>query len=237
MGDNEWRDEDEWPIARTQWQEFYLHSGGAANTLAGDGNLSREAPSDDEPADAYVYNPKLPTPATPDLDKFPSPDYPLDNRWRLRRDDVLVFTSDPLDADFEVTGQAEAILFASSDCPDTDWHATICDVHPDGHSEELSWACLRAAHRGGLMTAPEPLTPGQIHEFKLTFPATSNVWRKGHRLRLTIASAHFPMAYPNPNTNAPIGDDDDILVATNSVFHTAFHPSHVRLPVVPKADA
>ncbi len=65
-------------------------------------------------------------------------------------------------------------------------------------------------HRGGLMTPPEPLTPHQMHEFKLTFPATSNVWRKGHRLRLTIASAHFPMAYPNPNTNAPIGDDDDI---------------------------
>ena len=104
MGRNEWRDEDQWPPAGTAVTPFYFHSNGRANTLGGDGSLSRETPSGDERPDSYVYNPEDPTLSTPDLGKFPSPDYPLDNRWRIRRDDVLVYTSEPLDEDLEITG-------------------------------------------------------------------------------------------------------------------------------------
>lgn len=232
MGRNEWRDEDEWPPRGTTVVPFYLHSGGRANTLGGDGTLSREAPSGNEPSDSYIYNPENPTPSTPDMSKFPSPDYPLDNRWRIRRDDVLVYTSDPLEADLEITGHPFFTLFASSDCPDTDWHVTLADVLPDGRSEELTWGCLRAACRGGVDVPPEALEPGTVYEFKIEMPATSNLFKRGHRLRVTIASAHFPMACINPNTNAAIGDDDEVRLATNTVHHSSVYASCLLAPVV-----
>jgi uncharacterized protein len=231
MGRNEWRSEDEWPPSGTKTVEFYLHSGGRANTLAGDGRISTASPAEDEPSDTYVYNPEHPVLSTPDFDKFPSPDYPLDNRWRLRRDDVLVYTSDPLEADLEITGHPFVRLFASSDCPDTDWHATLCDVLPDGRSEELTWGCLRAAYRAGSGVPPGAIEPGKIIEYRIEMPATSNLWKQGHRLRVTITSSHFPMASINPNTNAPTGDDEETRIATNTVHHTRAHPSCLLAPV------
>jgi putative CocE/NonD family hydrolase len=233
MGRNQWRYEDEWPPAGTRTVEFYLHSGGRANTLAGDGGLSREAPSGEEQPDTYVYNPENPVLSVPDFDKFPSPDYPLDNRWRLRRDDVLVYTSAPLDEEFEITGHPFFRLYASSDCPDTDWHVTLSEVLPDGRSEELSWGCMRAAYRAGTRVPPSAIEPGKVYEYTIEMPATSNLFRKGNRVRVAIASSHFPMATINPNTNAPTGSDDDVRIATNSVHHSKIHASCLLAPVAP----
>jgi uncharacterized protein len=236
MGRDEWRDEDEWPPAGTTVRELYLHSGGAANTIAGDGTLSWDAPTGDEPGDTYVYNPDHPVWSTPDLDKFPSPDYPLDNRWRLRRDDVLVYTSALLEDEVEITGHPHVRLYASSDCPDTDWHVTLCDVLPDGRSEELLWGCLRAAYRHGSDVPPTAIEPGKVEEYTLEMPATSNLFQRGHRIRLTITSSHFPMAAINPNTNAPTGDDDEVRIATNTVHHSRIHASCLLAPVAPSAN-
>ncbi|HYI13753.1 MAG TPA: CocE/NonD family hydrolase [Thermomicrobiales bacterium] len=234
MGDNEWREGDSWPPAGTVETPFYLHSGGAANTLAGNGTISRTAPNGDEPADSYVYNPDNPTPSVQDISALPFGDVPFDNRWKLRRDDVLVYTSEPLVADLEITGHPFVVLHAESDCPDTDWYVALCDVHPDGRSERLTSGGLRAAYREGLDAQPTAIEPGRVYEYRIELMATSNVWKAGHRLRVTVASANWPGSARNPNTNAPTGDDDEIRIATNTVHHTRAYPSRLLAPVVAK---
>jgi putative CocE/NonD family hydrolase len=231
-GTNQWRDEDQWPLANAVETRFYLHSGGSANTLAGDGSLRIEPAGDEEPADMYVYNPEDPTPSWTDFEGLWFADRPLDNRWRLRRDDVLVYTSAPLDHDLELTGHPFVVLHASSDCPDTDWHVTLCDVLPDGRSEELTSGCLRAAYRNGLEAPTSPIEPGRIYEYRVEMAAISNAWQPGHRIRITVASADFPDKARNPNTNAPTGDDDELRIAHNSIYHTAAYPSHLIAPVI-----
>jgi putative CocE/NonD family hydrolase len=232
MGTNQWRDEEQWPPAGMALTPFYLHSGGSANTLAGDGVLSARQPAEDEPNDSYIYNPDNPTPSWSDLGNYPFGDRPFDNRWRLRRDDVLVYTSEPLEEDLEITGHPFVVLHAASDCPDTDWHVTLSDVLPDGRSDQLTYGCMRAAYREGLDAQPSPIEPGRVYSYRIELMATSNVWKRGHRLRVTIASADYPNKARNPNTNAAPGDDDTWKVAHNSIFHTAEYPSHLLAPVV-----
>lgn len=234
MGDNEWREGDQWPPAGTVETPFYLHSAGAANTLAGNGSISRAAPDGDEPIDSYIYNPDNPTPSVQDIASLPFGDVPFDNRWKLRRDDVLVYTSEPLDADLEITGHPFIVLHAESDCPDTDWFVALCDVHPDGRSDELTSGAVRAAYRDGIEAQPTPIEPGHVYEYRIELMATSNVWKAGHRLRVTVASAAWPGAARNPNTNAPTGDDDEVRIATNTVHHTRAYPSRLLAPVVTK---
>ena len=236
MGRNEWRDEDQWPPTGTVVTPFYFHSGGQANTLGGDGTLSSDAPDGDEPGDTYVYNPDYPTPSVPDLSALPFGDTPFDNRWRLRRDDVLVYSSAPLDEEIEITGHPFITLFAESDCVDTDWHVTLCDVLPDGRSDELTSGMLRAARREGTHASLSAIEPGQIYEYRLELMATSNVWKVGHRLRVTVASANYPAAARNPNTNAAPGDDADSVVAHNTVHHSPAYPSCLLAPVVRAAQ-
>ncbi len=233
MGDNEWRDEDVWPPAGTVETPFYFHSGGSANTISGDGTLSCDPPAKEEPADTYTYDPDNPTPSVPDLSALPFGDVPLDNRWKLDRDDVLVYTSMPLTEDVEITGHPFVMLHGESDCPDTDWHVALCDVHPDGRSEHLVTGLLRAAYRDGLEATPTPIEPGKIYEYRIELMATSNVFKAGHSIRVTVASASWPGSARNPNTNAPAGDDDVVCVAQNTVHHSPLYPSHLLAPVVP----
>jgi putative CocE/NonD family hydrolase len=232
MGRNEWRDEEQWPPAGARTVPFYFHSEGHANTLGGDGTLSRECPAADDPGDTYTYDPDDPTSSVQDLSAWPFQEQLLDRRWRQRRDDVLVYTSAPLEDDLEVTGHPYIVLFATSDCPDTDWHVALCDVLPNGKSEELSAGCLRATYREGLEATPTPIEPGRVYEYRIELLATSNVWKRGHRLRVTVASANFPSNARNPNTNARVGDDESWQVAHNTVCHSSSNPSHLLAPVV-----
>lgn len=230
MGANEWRDHDVWPPAGTVETPFYLHSGGNANTAAGDGRLSGETPESDAAPDGYTYDPDDPTPSVPDLSVLPFGDTPLDNAWKLDRADTLVYTSEPLAEDLEVTGHPRMVLYAESDRVDTDWHVSLCDVFPDGRSDRITSACLRAAYRDGIDAAPTPIEPGRVYEYRLEFMATSNVWLAGHRLRVTVASADFPLSARNPNTNAPAGEDGESVVARNEVHHSREFPSRLVLP-------
>lgn len=236
MGEGVWRDEREWPLARTQWTPYYLHSGGHANSLRGDGRLSPEPPAA-EPADTFTYDPEHPVPTMGGCNCCNPEIVPwgvFDQRPVEIRDDVLVFTSAPLSADLEVTGPIVVHLFAASDGPDTDFTAKLVDVFPDGTAWNLCDGIIRGRYRKGRGPA-ELLTPGRIEEFIIDLWVTSNLFRAGHAIRLEISSSNFPRFDRNLNTGAAIADDAQPRLARQEIFHDADHPSHVLLPVVPRS--
>jgi hypothetical protein len=155
-----------------------------------------------------------------------------DQRATEARRDVLVYTSDVLEKDFEVTGPIVMHLFAASDAPDTDFVARLVDVHPDGYAQNLTDGILRARYRRGAQ--PELLQPNQVYEFRIDLWATANVFRAGHRIRVDITSSNFPRWDRNPNTGAPIGADTPLHIAHQTIFHDAAHPSQIILPVIPR---
>ncbi len=228
MGANRWRDEQEWPPSRAHLTRYYLHSGGAANTVADDGMLSTEVPAD-EPPDEYLYDPADPasTGAMGGYSRAPSDPTEIETR-----PDVLVYTSAPLAEDLEVTGYIELALWVASTAPDTDFTAKLIDVAPDGAARTLTDGILRARYRKG-RTTPELLTPGVPAEMRVDLLATSNVFLRGHRIRLEISSSNFPRFDRNPNTGAAFGADAELRTARQSVFHDSLRASHLLLPVVP----
>ncbi|MDB5082513.1 MAG: CocE/NonD family hydrolase [Chloroflexi bacterium] len=233
MGENVWRDEQEWPLARTQYTPYYLHSGGSANSLTGNGYLSPEKPGA-ETADQYTYDPSNPVTTRGGgllMNQLFKPGV-ADQQGRERRQDVLVYTTEPLDHALEVTGPVEVRLWAASDAPDTDFVATLVDVHPDGFAQNLVDGIIRARYRNG--DRPELLEPGQPYEFTINLWSTSNVFKAGHRIRLDITSSNFPRWDRNPNTGEEIGSSAEMRPARQTIFHDAGHPSSVVLPIIPR---
>ena len=231
MGDNRWRHENEWPLARTHYTRYYLHSGGSANTRNGDGTLST-APPGEEPPDSYIYDPDDPAP-TLRGNTLMIPHGVADQRPAEDRPDVLVYTSEPLERELELTGPITAQLFAVSSAVDTDFTAKLVDVAPDGYARNLQDGIVRARYRTSARR-PALITPGQVYEYKIDLWATSHVFQAGHRLRVEISSSNFPRFDRNPNTGAPLGEDDRLETAQQTVLHTAAHPSHILLPVIPR---
>jgi putative CocE/NonD family hydrolase len=233
MGENVWRDEQEWPLARTQYTPYYLHSQGRANSLHGDGLLSVVPPAD-EPADQYIYDPAAPVPTCGGALLLP-PIYrpgPWDQRPVEQRGDVLVYSTPPLDRDVEVTGPIVVKLYAASSAPDTDFVARLVDVHPDGYAQNLTDGIIRARYRHG--DTPELIEPGKVYEYTIDCWATGNLFRAGHRIRLDITSSSFPRWDRNPNTGRPPGSERETRPATQTILHNAAHPSHVILPIIPR---
>lgn len=234
MGINTWRDEHEWPLARTAWQKWYLHSKGKANTLRGDGSLSPEDPVH-EPPDHFVYDPRYPV-QTLGGNNCCSPDIvpwgPYDQRPVEMRDDVLCYTSAPLEVDMEVTGPIQVVLYAATDAPDTDWTAKLVDVAPTGYAMNLCDGIIRARYRESL-THPTLLTPGKIYEYEIELAVTGNVFRRGHRIRVEISSSNFPRFDRNLNTGHTFGTDAEMRPAQQTVHHSREYPSHILLPVIP----
>ncbi len=234
MGPNRWRDENEWPLKRTDWQRWYLHSRGRANSAAGDGALSPHAPGD-EPADSYVYNPLDPTPTRGGgLCCYPAvvPGGAFDQRAIESRADVLVYSTEPLREEIEVTGPIRLTLYASSSAPDTDFTAKLVDVAPDGHARNLTDGIIRARYRES-PSHPVLLTPGAVYEYTIEVGATCNVFAAGHRIRLEIASCNFPRFDRNPNTGHDLFADAETTPALQTVMHRAGYASHLTLPVIP----
>jgi len=237
MGENVWRDEWEWPLSRAVLTRIHLHSRLSARTRFGDGRLSAE-PAVNESPDTYIYNPRNPVPTwggTVCCTGGLAPGGPLDQRVNQSRQDVLVFTTDPIDVDTEVTGAIQLRLFFSTNVPDTDFFATVSDVYPDGRAILISQGILRARFRESL-THPTLLTPGEVYEVTIIFSETSNVFKAGHRIRLHITSSDFPHFDRNLNTAKPVGEgtDADIRVAEQVIYHNADHPSSLLLPVIPQ---
>ncbi|HEU5439492.1 MAG TPA: CocE/NonD family hydrolase [Ktedonobacterales bacterium] len=232
MGDNVWRDEREWPLARTQWTPYYLSSGGRANSRFGDGALSAAAPGPDVPPDTYRYDPARPVPfiTEPTSSQIGGPD---DYAAVLRRDDVLVYASEPLAADTEVTGPVAVELYAASSTPDTDFMAMLLDVHPNGFAQRLCDGMVRARFHEG-MDRPSLIEPGSTYQYRIDCWHTAQVFKAGHRIALTITSSAFPKFDRNLNTGAPLGQTSEMAVAEQTILHDAAHPSAVILPIIPR---
>ncbi|HLZ72201.1 MAG TPA: CocE/NonD family hydrolase [Dehalococcoidia bacterium] len=239
MGEGVWRDEQEWPLARTRFTPFYLHGQGRANSAAGNGTLG-EAPAANEPPDVYTYDPRDPAPTVGGTTFLPglyiaANAGPRDQQTVEARPDVLVYSTPPLAQDIEVTGPVEVVLYASTTAPDTDWTAKLVDVHEDGFARILCDGILRARYRYGLEKA-EPVQPGAVEEYVIDLWATSNLFRAGHRIRLEISSSNFPHFDRNLNTGGRLGAESlaEAKPALQTVFHDAAHPSHLLLPIIPR---
>jgi hypothetical protein len=234
MGRNTWRDASAWPLPQTVWRKYFLHSHGGANSCAGDGLLSRDEPAG-EPADTYVYDPAHPVPTAGGRGGLAENGFvygPIDQAYVERRRDVLCYTSSELTEDIEVTGPLELHLFASSSCQDTDFVAKLVDAYPDGRAFNVADGIVRARHRNSFKE-PEPLTPGEIVEFVVRLGHTSQLFRRGHRIRIDIASSSFPTFDRNMNTGNPIGEDAQGVPALQTIYHQAGHASCIDLPTVP----
>ena len=236
MGANQWRDEHEWPLARTDWQKWHLHSGGSANSVFGNGQLGLAEPGD-EPADHYVYDPRFPV-QTMGGANCCSPGIvpwgPYDQRPVEARSDVLVYTTDTLQEDMEVTGPIKLVVYAETDGPDTDWTAKLVDVSPSGYAMNLTDGILRARYRES-RTDPTLLTPNKVYRYEIDVGVTGNLFRKGHSIRIEVTSSNFPRFDRNPNTGHVPGMDAEMRPAAQTVHHSREYPSHLVLPVVPKA--
>jgi putative CocE/NonD family hydrolase len=235
MGIDRWREEQDWPLPGTSYVPYYLHSSGRANTAAGDGELSTEAPAQTA-ADTFLYDPQRPVPSLGGRLMLPSTANaagPVDQRPVETRDDVLCFTSAVLTKPLEVTGHVSLTLYASSSAPDTDFTGKLVDVFPDGRAIFLTDGIIRARYRKSL-AEPEPLTPGEPYQLSLDLSVTSNVFLPGHRIRLEVSSSNFPRFDRNTNTGGVIADEsaDQATIAVNRVLHGPDYPSQLILPVV-----
>lgn len=233
MGENRWRDEHEWPLARAVPTAYYLSSGGRANTREGDGVLRTSPPPARLPPDTFTYDPAKPVPtgAAGGYSRTPA-----DQREVEMRDDVLVYTSEPLREDVEVTGPLALTLWITSTARDTDFTGRLVDVFPDGTARALADGILRARYRRG-PTRPTLLTPGEPTELTIDLGATSNLFKAGHRIRLEVSSSNFPRFDRNPNTGGVFGEDAEPRTARQTILHDAAHPSRLMLPIVPRSAA
>jgi hypothetical protein len=233
MGDNAWRSEEQWPLARTVSTPYYLHSGGSANTASGNGTLSEIEPPASEPADTFTYDPLDPVPTLGGSNLLSNVG-PYDQRPVESRDDVLCYTTDELKQDMEITGPIKAVLYAATDAPDTDFTVKLVDVYPDGRAINIQDGIVRALYRDNDPLSPTPLTPNTVERYDIDLWATSIVFKAGHRLRIEISSSNFPRYNRNLNTGLPVPDATLAVPANQSIYHTAMYPSHILLPVIPR---
>jgi uncharacterized protein len=244
MGANKWRNADTWPLRQTRYTRYYLHSRGNANSVEGDGRLSRRAPRvmlgrqaaargarRQAAVDRFTYDPTRPTPSIGGRFQASVPGGPYDQRPVLRRPDVLVFTTPRLRRAVEVTGPITVTLWAASSARDTDWVAKLDDVHPGGSSMLIEYGIQRARYRAS-DTRPTLIRPGRIYKYTIEVWPTSNLFKKGHRIRLEISSSNFPMYDRNPNTGHRFAQDAELRSARQTIYHDRRHPSSITLPIV-----
>jgi putative CocE/NonD family hydrolase len=225
MGENSWRDEQEFPLARTKYTYYFLRKG-TLNT----------ASAADEPPQTFEYDPANPVPTIGGRlccgnDQLPPG--PADQSPNEKRSDVLVFSTEPLARDVEVTGWIKVKLFASSSAPDTDFTALLADVDPSGYARFLTDGIVRARYRNSTAKA-DPIVPGEVYEFPIDLWATSNLFKAGHRIRLYVSSSNFPRFDRNLNTGEPLGTGKRMVKAAQKIYHDPQHPSALVLPVIPR---
>lgn len=237
MGDNYWRYENEWPLARTRYTNYYINSNGKANSQLGDGTLSLEAPVD-RPPDTFAYDPENPVPSMGgNVCCSMVPSGPWDQRPVERRDDVLIYTTPPVTQPTEITGPLSMTLYAATSAKDTDWTAKLVDVYPNGYVLNIQSGIVRARYRDGARQPANLIQPGKAYEYRIDMWATSYVFQPGHRIRLEISSSDFPRFDRNLNTGEDTGIGTRMEIAHQTVYHNRQYPSHLRLPIIPNSSA
>ena len=236
MGLNKWQSADTWPPAGAAPMTFYLSSAGKANTLYGDGALNTTAPSSDHP-DSFVYDPMNPVPSyggnvccTGNAVNGGA----LDQRKMESRNDILVYTTEPLKEGIELSGPINATLYVSSDAKDTDFTVKVIDVLPDGTAYNLDETIQRARYREGYEKPPVWMEPGKVYKLALSPMTTSNYFAAGHRIRIEVSSSNFPRFDRNLNTGGNNYDEEKGVVAHNAVHHSTQYPSQVTITVIRK---
>ncbi len=232
MGENVWRSENEWPLKRTEFTNYYIHSEGEANTLEGDGVLATTPPLEDN-KDTFVYDPENPVPTKGGNNLFGVEAGPYDQREIEKREDVLVYTTQPLKKAVEVTGPVKMVLFASTTAKDTDFTAKLVDVYPDGRAINLCDGIIRTRYRES-DTDLTLIEPNKIYRYEIDLWVTSNVFLPEHRIREEVSSSNFPRFDRNPNSGKKFGTDRELFKATQTIYHDAGHASHLVLPVIPR---
>lgn len=233
MGKNQWRSEAAWPPPEAKPVRYYLQSTGKANTAAGDGVLATTAKPGTQ--DTFVYDPANPVPTVGGAlccDAGHLQPGPRDQREVEARQDVLVYSTPPLEKDLEVTGPVTLDLYASTSATDTDFTGKLVDVAPDGTAINITDGILRARYRNSTAKA-EPVEPRKLYEYKIDLWSTSNVFLKGHRLRLEVSSSNFPRFDRNLNTGKDAATSTEFVKATNVIYHDSQHPSAVILSIAP----
>ena len=213
---------------------YYIDSDGKANSLFGDGRLTIEEPAADERADAFSYDPFNPVLSyggnvccTGNAITAGS----FDQRKMEARQDILVYTTEPLEQGVEVSGTIEVTLFVSSDVKDTDFTVKLVDVYPDGRAYNLDETILRARYREGY-DKQVFMEKGKVYELTISPMSTSNYFEAGHRIRIEVSSSNFPRFTRNLNTGGSNYDETEGIVAHNKVHHSRNYPSKIRLPIV-----
>jgi putative CocE/NonD family hydrolase len=234
MGDNVWRDEQEFPLARTRYTKYYLHSKRGANGIAGDGELTAAVPSE-EGKDEFDYDPTKPVPTIGGRLCCGQvlPPGPANQQPNESRSDVLVFSTAPLKEEMEVTGFVSLDLYASTSAVDTDFTALLVDVEPSGYARFLTDGIVRARYRDG-SSQPTSVVPGKIYKYKIDMWATGNVFKAGHRIRLYVSSSNFPRFNRNLNTGEPIRTSSSPIVAHQTIHHGRKFDSALTLPIIPR---
>ncbi|MGB5481992.1 MAG: CocE/NonD family hydrolase [Eudoraea sp.] len=234
MGSNVWQSAESWPPENSELKTFYLTSGGKANSLYGDGRLSMKEPDSENAPDSFKYDPMNPVTSyggnvccTGNAVKGGA----YDQQAMETRQDILVYTTEPLEEGMEVTGFIESSLYISSDAKDTDFTIKLVDVYPDGRAYNLDETIQRVRYREGY-DKEVFMEKDKVYKINLTPMATSNFFEKGHRIRIEVSSSNFPRFARNLNTGGKNYDEKQGVVARNSVHHSKQYPSQIRLPIV-----
>ena len=231
MGDNVWRDAQSWPPEGVTETSLFLHSDGRANTRRGSGRLSRQPPGADEPADGFRADPAAPTPSCPVTESRPLKAAiwgPVDQSATEDRDDVLVYTGEPLAAPLTFAGNVRAVLHVSTDTADADWAVKLVEVRPDGTATNIVRGIRRGRYRGALLE-PQLMEPGRVYELEVDLGPVAAMIPPGHRLRVDISGADFPLYDRNPNTAEGIRGSRT-AIANEKVHHGVATPSRIILP-------
>ncbi|MEM8767216.1 MAG: CocE/NonD family hydrolase [Pseudomonadota bacterium] len=223
MGENVWRDEQQWPLARTQYTEMYLTREGGLESSASVNASSL----------TYDYDPEDPVPTRGGNIMRPELRGPFDQRPLDAHEGVLRFEGETLTAPLEITGPIRAVLWASSSAVDTDFMAKLMVVKADGRAINLVDGVLRTRFRAGF-EKPALMEPGKTYRFELDLWATSYLLAAGERLRLDVTSSNYPRLARNPNTGAPFGETTQLQTATQTIHLGGTQASHLILPVIPR---
>lgn len=234
MGLNKWQSSDTWPPKGVRPVTYFLASRGRANSLAGDGALLNAAPEKDT-SDEFLYDPMNAVPTPGGSSYNVGADHragAFDQRGLEMRDDILVYTTDPLAKGIEVSGPVDVTLYVSSDVKDTDFTVKLVDVQPDGTAWNIDDNIQRVRYREGYDKPPVWMEKGKIYKVSFQPMQTSNYFAAGDRLRIEISSSNFPLYDRNLNTGGNNFDETQGVVARNQVHHSSAYPSSITLSVV-----